>query len=352
VLERLRRNDSRSRFGRRAAALLVVAAAVAGLVAAVAPSQPGDATTRTPVPAATHARVLTYLQEISGIATIAGQHNREPLSLPTMWTDKVTSITGTAPGLYGSDFAFTAVRDRPKMVAAAIAQWRAGSVVTLMWHMCPPGLGQTCDWKRDVQSRLSDAQWAELTTEGSTLNRAWKAQLDVLVPFLRQLQQAGVEVLWRPVHELNDDWAWWGGRPGPSGSSKLFRMARDYLSAEGLTNLIWVWSVKDVDVDHFADYYPGDAYVDVVGLDSWMTPFPSLHTYQRVQAVAGHKPIALAELGTVPTPSQLAQQPRWTYFMVWAEMVTQRSSVPRIQFTYGDRRVLTRDRIALPSAPR
>lgn len=297
-------------------------------------------------------RVLAYLRDISGRATVAGQHNREPLSRPTMWTDKIHAITDASPGLYGSDFAFTDVADRPKMVAAAIAQWRAGNLVTLMWHMCPPWLGQTCDWKRDVQSRLTDAQWDALTTDGTTVNREWKSQIDVLVPFLRQLQAAGVEVLWRPVHELNDGWAWWGGRPGPSGSSKLFRIMHDYLRGKGLTNLVWVWSVKDVDVGHLTDYYPGDGYVDVVGLDSWMSPFPSLHTYDQVRAVAGSKPIALAEVGTVPTPSQLAQQPRWTYFMVWAEMLTQRNSVPRIQYTYGDRRVVTQDRIALPASPR
>ena len=299
----------------------------------------------------TRSRVLTYLQRISGVATVAGQHNREPLGRPTMWTDRVRSITGVTPGLYGSDFAFTGGADRPTMVAAAIAEWRAGALVTLMWHMCPPGFGQICDWKRDVRSRLTDARWTELTTDGTRLNLAWKSEIDVLVPFLRQLQDNGVEVLWRPVHELNDGWAWWGGRPGPSGSSKLFRMMHDHLAGKGLTNLVWVWSVKDVAAEAFAEYYPGDRYVDVVGLDSWMNPFPSLHTYDRLRALAGSKPMALAEVGTVPTPSQLAQQPRWTYFMVWAEMLTQRSSLPRIQYTYGDKRIRTRDLIALPPAP-
>jgi mannan endo-1,4-beta-mannosidase len=340
---------ARGRATKLLGAVIVTAIVSATVVATIRPEDRVSAQDLT-LSSSTRPRVLTYLRRISGVATVAGQHNREPLSRPTMWTDKVRSITDATPGLYGSDFAFTGVADRPRMVSAAIAQWQAGALVTLMWHMCPPGLGQTCDWKRDVQSRLTDAQWAELVTDGTRLNQAWKSQIDVLVPFLRRLQDNGVEVLWRPVHELNDDWAWWGGRPGPEGSSKLFRIMHDYLVGKGLTNLVWVWSVKDLGVESFADYYPGDRYVDVVGLDAWMSRFPSAHVYDRLRAVAGSKPMALAEVGTIPTPSQLAQQPLWTYFMVWAEMLTQRSSVPRIQFTYGDKRILARDRIALPLA--
>ena len=316
--------------------------------AASAAAVPSPAPVTVASPQARPSRVLAYLRGISGTATVAGQHNREPLSSPTMWTDRVRAITDSEPGLYGSDFAFTDVGSRQTMVSAAIAQWQAGSLVTLMWHMCPPGMGQTCDWKRDVQSHLTDRQWAELVTPGSPLERAWTAQIDVLVPFLRQLQDRGVEVLWRPVHELNDTWAWWGGRPGPNGSLRLFQIMHDHLAAQGLTNLIWVWSVKDVATASFADYYPGDRYVDVVALDSWMAPFPSTAVYEQVGQVAHGKPMALAEVGTLPSPAQLAQQPKWTYFMEWAEMLTQRNTVPRIQFTYSDPRVVAQSRISLP----
>jgi mannan endo-1,4-beta-mannosidase len=334
----------------------VVVTAILGLtVVAVVVARPpsSPAATRRPVtPATSGAQVLSYLQSISGRATVAGQHNREPLSRPTRWTDVVHSLTGHYPGLYGADFAFDGEADRPAMVAAAIAQWQAGSLVTLMWHMCPPGEGQVCDFDHDVQSRLTDAQWSQLITDGSPLNRAWKQQIDVVVPLLKQLQAAGVQVLWRPLHESDARWAWWSGRPGPAGSAALFRIMHDYLRSKGLTNLIWVWSVKDVDVAHLADYYPGNRYVDVVGLDSWERPFPTRATYERVLAVAGSKPVALTEVGTLPTPGQLATQPRWTYFMVWAEMLTERNSTAQIRDLYGDHQVLTRDRVALPPASR
>jgi mannan endo-1,4-beta-mannosidase len=238
------------------------------------------------------------------------------------------------------------------MVAAAAAQWKAGSLVTLMWHMCPPtAAAEGCSWTADIQSRMTDARWSELTTDGSALNTVWKSRMDAVVPLLQSLKDQGVEVLWRPDHEMNDGWAWWGGRPGASGSQKLYRMAHDYLTGKGLTNLVWVWSIKDVNTSAFADYYPGDAYVDVVGLDSWMSSFPSDDTYAKVLAVAHGKPIALTEVGKIPNAAQLAAQPRWTYFMVWAEYLTDANSPARVRQTYLANRVLTRDEISLDAPP-
>ena len=37
----------------------------------------------------------------------------------------------------------------------------------------------------------------------------------------------------------------------------------DYFKAQGLNNLIWVWTSETGD----ADWYPGDQYVDIVGRD-------------------------------------------------------------------------------------
>ena len=59
-----------------------------------------------------------------------------------------------------------------------------------------------------------------------------------------------------------------------------------------------------------------------------------------MQSVAAGKPIALAEVGTLPSPAQLAAQPKWAYFMVWAEYLTNANSDDAIKATYYDSRVL------------
>ncbi|WP_333771443.1 glycosyl hydrolase, partial [Streptomyces sp. IBSBF 2435] len=62
-----------------------------------------------------------------------------------------------------------------------------------------------------------------------------------------QLKDAGVPVLFRPLHEMNEGWAWRGGRSGASGSAKLFQITHGYLHSRGLTTIIWVSNVKDID---------------------------------------------------------------------------------------------------------
>ena len=110
----------------------------------------------------------------------------------------------------------------------------------------PPDVG-TCEFNGGVNgSRLSDAEWTQqIITNGTSLNNAYKAKLDTAVPYLQQLKDAGVPVLFRPLHEMNEGWAWWGGRSGANGSARLYQITHDYLLSKGLTNLIWVWNVKD-----------------------------------------------------------------------------------------------------------
>jgi hypothetical protein len=65
--------------------------------------------------------------------------------------------------------------------------------------------------------------------------------------------------------------------------------------------------------------------------------------YDSMIAVAAGKPIALAEVGGLPSPEILAKQPRWTYFMAWSELVAKSNSVDLIKSVYNAPQVLGRD---------
>jgi mannan endo-1,4-beta-mannosidase len=236
------------------------------------------------------------------------------------------------------------------MVSEAIRQWRAGSLVALTWHLCPPTGGPTCGWDSNgVLSRLTDSQWREVITDGTALNLAYQRRMDEVVPYLRQLQDAGVPVLWRPIHEMNDGWSWWGGRGGADGSRRLYQIQHDYLTARGLTNLVWVWNVKDLNMGAIGDYWPGASYVDVASLDVWVKLDPSAADYQAMLAIAGGKPIALAEVGRVPSPALMDAQPRWAWWMVWAEWLTDPAynTNAGVQASYFSPRVLNRGEITI-----
>lgn len=297
--------------------------------------------------------LLAYLNRISGQSIVSGQHNREPNADPTRYTRMAQQITGQTPGLWGGDFLFLPddVNNRQTMINEAIRQSRAGSIVSLTWHMCPPTVGRTCDWNSaGILGSLNDSQWNQLVTNGTPLNNAWKARLDEVVPYLRQLQDAGVEALWRPIHEMNDGWSWWGGRPGANGSRRLYEITYEHLNnTRGLTNLVWVWNVKDVDMGSIAQYWPAGHTVDVASLDVWVKMEPSWSDYQAMLGVAGGRPISLAEVGRVPSPALITAQPRWSWFMVWAEWLTDPAynNNAAVQQTYFHPRVLNRGEIDL-----
>nr|BFE82443.1 hypothetical protein GCM10020093_050440 [Planobispora longispora] len=100
-----------------------------------------------------------------------------------------------------------------------------------------------------------------------------------------------------------------GRAPGGGGSRRLYQITYDYFTAQGLTNLVWVWNVKDLNMGAIGEYWPGAASVDVASLDVWVKLEPSASDYQAMLDVAGGKPISLAEVGRAParrcsTPSR------------------------------------------------
>ncbi|XXT14527.1 glycosyl hydrolase [Sorangium sp. So ce429] len=316
---------------------LAGSAAIALLAALLCPAN--DAASAAP----RDSKVLKFLYSISGSKTIAGQHNREPNADPARWTRKIQQITGKHPLLWGGDFLFDAdsIKHRGTMIGEAKRQWARGALVTLTWHACPPTVSEPCDWHRDILSHLRDDQWNEIIRNGSNLNVRWKARLDTIVPYLRDLMNNDVEVLFRPLHEMNDGWSWWGGRPGDNGSRALYRITHDYLvNTKGLHNLIWVWNVKDVKIQSIQEYYPGDKYLDVASLDIYVNGYTQ-ENYRAMLNIARGKPIAVGECQDLPSPSVLASQPRWVWFLGWAELVVQRSSPAQLRAIYNDPRVLT-----------
>ncbi len=302
---------------------------------------------------------LAFLEKISGTRTVAGQHNREPNSSPAQWTNKIYDTTGRFPGLWSGDFLYEQdnIDNRSTMIAQAIDQWNQGALVHLMYHAAPPDLGEPCGWDPGVVNHpLSDDQWNGLITDGSDLNNAWKARLDTISVFFQELKDQGVQVLWRPFHEMNKPMDpsvnpfWWCGRPGPNGSARLYQITHDYMvGTKGLTNLIWVWDVQDLNFD-WASYNPGDGYWDVFAMDMYGDGYTS-QKYETALQVAGTKPMAIGECEILPTADELAAQPRWTFFMAWAELVfaddngNVTNTVQQITDLYNATNVVTRDQM-------
>ncbi|MFB7775988.1 glycosyl hydrolase [Streptomyces bauhiniae] len=326
-----------------------LALALGGTAASAAPPAPSGVT---------RTDVLAYLKGLAGNHVLSGQQGGAN-SDPAYWTQRVHDITGKYPAIWNGDFGFSQndIDNRQKVIDQAKTEWNNGSLPGLMMHACRPDVA-TCNFEGGSNpvkgSKLSDAEWQQVITDGTSLNTAYKRKLDQFGSYFQQLKDAGIPVLFRPLHELNEGWAWWGGRPGANGSARLFQITHDYLTAKGLDNIIWVWAPKDVQggASQAASYYPGDAYVDVVGLDVWWAKFPGTDWYNALSNIAGtKKPMALAEVGSVPQPAQLSAQPKWVYWNVWLDYLTnsQYNTNDQVKAGYYDSRVLSQGQVSIPA---
>jgi mannan endo-1,4-beta-mannosidase len=295
-------------------------------------------------------KLLAYLYSLNGNQTLTGQHNYPPNF--DQWMDTVKSMTGKYPAVWGIDFILHGNQDfGPEIVQEAIKKYRDGFIVTMMWHAGRPMDDPPFGWKESIQAELDDAQWKELTTPGSPLNKRWEAQVDKIASYLKQLQEANVPVLWRPYHEMNGVWFWWGNKKGPDGYQKLWKMMFDrFVNVHKLNNLLWVWNAnapRDLPFDQaysYADFYPGPEYVDVLATDVYHFDYEQ-KDYNELLDLAKGKLIALGECGGLPNAQILQVQPKFTWFMVWGSFIKHDNPPGRVKEIYNLPQVITHDEV-------
>ncbi len=295
-------------------------------------------------------KVLNLLYDIKGKYMLSGEQNYN--SDLNVFSDSAKAITGKYPAVWGTDMMNWGDKDLgPQVVAESIKKWKEGYLVTLMWHEGNPTHNPPYDFEKDVKGRMTDAEWTELTTPGTALNKKWIDQIDAVAGYLKQLRDAGVPVLWRPYHEMNGVWFWWGNRKGTDGIVKLWKMMYDrYTNYHHLNNLLWVWGangLRDIPFDEaydYRDYYPGPQYVDVLGADVYHFDYEQ-KDYTDLLKLANGKPIALTETGELPKPEIIGVQPQWCWFMVWTSWLWTDNTRDRVKQVYNMPRTLNHDEL-------
>ena len=298
-------------------------------------------------------QLLDYLYAISGSRTLVGQHN-QPQFLDILSID-VAGRSRDQAAVYGQDFGYSPrgtlddITLRQENINRIIREHELGSIITLMWHAVRPIDEEPGTWRETVQADLTDAEWQELITPGSPINARWRAQVDVIAWFLKQLQREKIPVLWRPYHEMNGPWFWWGHKRGEEGYVKLWKMLFDRLvHFHGLNNLIWVWNANELNSTNkhpYEWYYPGHDYVDVLATDVYRANFDPVN-YHSLLDLGDGRPIALGEVGPFPSEALLAEQPRWAWFMGWATMAYNVDNGLKHRI-YHSERTLTRSEVDL-----
>lgn len=286
-------------------------------------------------------RLLEFLYQNHGRRTLSGQHNQlHHMSAPS---DRIAEITGKPPLLWGGEWGFSDerhdidnVKYRPRLMEQIRERHAAGGVVCLSYHQASPTVGEPCDFKGGVQTALTPEQWDELLTPGTGLYYVWTQHVDRLAEALLTLQSERIPVVFRPYHEMNGDWFWWGGQP-----DRFLRLWSQlynrFTLLHGLRNLLWAWN-PDKPWPGVEDYFPGSDKVDLLGTDVYPSAdrpetYPQ-EWYDRMKALAGDKPLALSECSELPDDETLARQP-WAYFMAWDDLVFRANSTERIRAVYA-----------------
>lgn len=210
-------------------------------------------------------RLYSYLLDIYGEKFLSGQY------CDTGFNGKefqvIKTATGKTPAVLGLDFMEytpSRVENGSSGIATqlAINFWENGGIVTFCWHWNAPSKYLTGQWYSGFYNDYTNIDLAKIMSgqdaEGYEL---LMKDIDAIAEQLLILQEAEVPVLWRPLHEASGGWFWWGAS-GPEAYKQLYILLYERLTNEyGLDNLIWVWNGQA------AEWYPGDAYVDIIGED-------------------------------------------------------------------------------------
>lgn len=200
--------------------------------------------------------------------------------------------------------------------------WSHKGIVSAMWHwVVPSNDGQTYTYSPGDQPDQTGFDIKKINDPSSAEYARMMADIDKVADYLLLLKEKNIPVIWRPLHEAGGGWFWWG--KDAEACKKLWRVMYDRFEEKGLNNLIWVWTLAvawQQDLTEGIKWYPGDEYVDVVGIDMYNVSDASQSqaTYSFMKKVWPDKQIVLSECGNVPLiKEQWKAGAHWLWFMPW-----------------------------------
>ncbi len=276
----------------------------------------------------------------------------------------VQQLTGKTPAIAGLDLmdyspSRVAFGSKSTAIDEAIAHAKKGQIITLSWHWNAPNGLINADYTDKNGKKIAALWWRGFYTNASTfdLEKALAnpkspeyalilSDIDAIAVQLKRLQAAGVPVLWRPLHEAEGAWFWWGAK-GPQAFKTLWKLMFNRLATtHNLHNLIWVYTGPSPQ----NAWYPGDDFVDIYGIDAYPSdrtdplsgPYDALLT-----RFNGKKLLALTEFKGVPDAAKMEQfGVKWSFFAAWTGGAgTKSQDVAEVKRTYSHPKITSLDRL-------
>ncbi|MBP5430687.1 glycosyl hydrolase [Ruminococcus sp.] len=287
-------------------------------------------------------RLYSYLCDVYGKHIIAGQqeycgdHNYNLWNSPDVFIkdneaefEYIQEKTGKQPAIRGIDFlAYNTSSDWRDHAPERVIEWvnKYHGIATVSWHWnvpCEEGSKDIAFYVESANPKYTTFSISNALKEGTWENKVIMADIELIAGELQKLKEADVPVLWRPLHEAEGAWFWWGAE-GAEPCKKLYRLLYEKLTNEyGLDNLIWIWTSSAS--PEAADWYPGDDVVDIIGCDKYNCAdgLPNLSSiastfYSLVQSTDGQKMVTMSENDSIPSLENLVNdKAAWLYFCPW-----------------------------------
>lgn len=300
-----------------------------------------DAITNSSATAATK-KVYQFLLDNYGKTMLSGAMGG--VAWENGFADFINTTTGKYPAIVGYDYIHMPYSSASSWInygniTPVQSAWNAGSIIQIGWHWRAPSSADESSDKWDFYKSGTSFNVINALTPDTWEKTFLDKDIATLAGYLKLLQDAGIPVLFRPLHEAAGDyqwggWFWWGAK-GADACKRLWKYLHDELTnTYGLNNLIWVWTVQTgtggslAAVSDLQFWYPGDGYVDIVGADLYFdangkngstTPYTNQQAYDLVmESVNGKKMVVMSECGRLPVASEcLAAGQNWGYFMTW-----------------------------------
>jgi mannan endo-1,4-beta-mannosidase len=192
----------------------------------------------------------------------------------------------------------------------------------MSWHeRNPVEVCQRGEYYECAKKPMTAETLHAVLTKGTPEHKLWLADIDALAKVVGNLRDRGVVVLFRPYHEMNGGWFWWGKQ---NAYPELWDALYDELAVRRkLDNLIWVWSL-DRDALDAKPFYPLRHKPDVVGTDMYEldpgTPKFATARATLTAAAGGSATFAITEVGLAPTAKVLDDvNPAWV--LLWGDNI-------------------------------
>ena len=240
----------------------------------------------------------------------------------------VYNVSGKYPALVGFDFMNATGRMEAdnwykaytrSCIRLAKDTYRRGGLPAFTWHWRDPSRSTDAFYTSDTGMKISSAMNADGSwNEASPLYKNLIKDIDTVADYLLELQSEGMACIFRPLHEANGGWFWWG-REGAAPFRKLYKLIFDEMvNVKGVHNVIWVWNADNGG----KEWNPGNDLYDVVSADIYNADYDyssSYVTFDNLKVLTGGKKIiALSENGPIPDiDHEVEDGAVWSWWMPW-----------------------------------